>query len=475
MEHRVIVTGHSGVHKTRAIARLAEHIFRNDSQWKELKGDQVKDKRIQRQTELFAWVEAEASLKKKTDIFRGNFLYANDPKTRFNEWVTSLETAISELSESSALCKVLILNASFYSQSQFFSPLFWSFRSPRDAWKLLAKFAPTQFINFYDNIYFAREEIREPYRFSLPEILHWRNVELFITDMLASRLIPYAKRTRARERCQNAALDNYYPFERSVYFALGHPAETLHKLIFDSKCHRIYLSFPISEPKRQYKASPAKGMALMDQIDEFRTYMSKHFVAFDPLTIDELPLQFALRKAKKNQKVISVDTSEQTRQIWPNTYKSALCGIRPNTKIRCQRDELEIISSGKPTIRDITGGPYASELDYQVASRDFRLIDQSDGVIVYRPGLMKEAWDIGGTRAELGYASNKDRKKPVIVIHDLADGDLNKPPLTLDVDPNNVIRSKQKHEFDNPRKRQNAFKKAQEMMESRLKDFDWLN
>src|SRR5690242_19574204 len=113
--HRVVVTGHSGIHKSEAVQRLAQSIFSRDPQWKQLRGAALKQKRLEREGELFNWAEAEAGLKRKTDIFRGNFLYHHDPTTRYKHRLASLQDAMTTLARSKAETKCLILNASFYS------------------------------------------------------------------------------------------------------------------------------------------------------------------------------------------------------------------------------------------------------------------------------------------------------------------------------------------------------------------------
>jgi hypothetical protein len=55
---------------------------------------------------------------------------------------------------------------------------------------------------------------------------------------------------------------------------------------------RIYLSYPISKPIKAWR--DRSDRSLVDQINHFRHFFSKEAVAFDPITINERPIQIAL-------------------------------------------------------------------------------------------------------------------------------------------------------------------------------------
>jgi hypothetical protein len=78
------------------------------------------------------------------------------------------------------------------------------------------------------------------------------------------------------------------------------------------------------------------------------------------------------------------------------------------------------------------------EIDNQIARRDYRLIDQVDCVVIYRPTMRRPAgWNLGGTRLEYEYA--KRTQKPALVIRDEKDGPFEDPPFDTNVNPWDVL------------------------------------
>jgi nucleoside 2-deoxyribosyltransferase len=107
-----------------------------------------------------------------------------------------------------------------------------------------------------------------------------------------------------------------------------------------------------------------------------------------------------------------------------STYSETLSPNEGPDHIDLNLDELFEIAVRKVIcgLEGSTKSAPQSEIEHQITSRDYRLIDQADCVVVYRPTRGKDEWKIGGTLSEASYALM--RKKPVIVITDRIDGDL---------------------------------------------------
>jgi hypothetical protein len=224
------------------------------------------------------------------------------------------------------------------------------------------------------------------------------------------------------------------------------------------------MAYPISEPRRIQKKT--KSDDLMIQINEFRKHMQARFVAFDPVTIDERPLKlvwdrFVAKKkvaAKKARRaalykdVVSfLDGSQKLRlsesDLWPETsaaFGELLCGPEDefwkNVGATARReyvllaDEVRRVVEEKPAWQ---GSKKGGEVDNQIVRRDFRLIDQADCVVIYRPSMKKPSWPEGGTRSEYKYA--KDTGKPAVVIRDAADGAFDKLPFVTAINPYDIV------------------------------------
>jgi hypothetical protein len=145
---------------------------------------------------------------------------------------------------------------------------------------------------------------------------------------------------------------------------------------------------------------------MIDEINTFKKELSKHFTVFDPATIDELPLEIS-GSGRRN---ISLTADDH----WPVQRKDTLCQ-ETRSDITVRASEVREISKGKKNER--------SELRRNVHMRDYRLIDQSDFVAIYRPTYGGRPDWSGGTYHEARYAS-KTLKHLIIIQDPSVDGDL---------------------------------------------------
>lgn len=446
----VVFTGHTGLEKRRVLDRLCEFIYSKDPDWCDLKDIPNQSFRETREKELAQVYGAE-------DILDSTFL-TRPARDQQDLWRTTFLKALNRWKYEQPRPKFafLSLHLTLQSHSQFFSPLAW--RIPPDFEDTLVKhlsedFRPRHCITLIDDVYTVQRRIREHgYNFRLIELLRWRNVEMMMTDLLAQHVIPNECRIEDRER---------YPFEHSPVIAVRHPTSMLHSFLLAPEIPRIYASYPISEPRRI--AEKTGSNAPIQEINRFRSALHEKFTVFDPLSIDERPMQILMSKAPKFEEAnlrsvidealsksgkegidlapelersikahVGVNQSDEivlrAANMWPGIECETLSGDDP-TDARLSLNEVEEIAT------EI--GEEGSEIDRQIRSRDYRMIDQADYIIVYRPTYCRKEWS-GGTYHEVLYARAVG-KRSIIIRDPESDGPLADPPFGLDLPPRDVF------------------------------------
>jgi len=162
---------------------------------------------------------------------------------------------------------------------------------------------------------------------TLKDIMVWREEELLATEIIANITRGYG---------------HFYMVSRGRKTLTTH---TLFGLMFEPQKKRVYLSFPMSHV-----------MDLPDtlqEIQDFKQMIGRHFVCFDPADVDEFVLHTqALKAMEAGQTTVQVQAADG-----PLILKTT--------------DVAQI--SG-----DILG---------QIYARDFKMIDQSDMIISFVPEL----------------------------------------------------------------------------------------
>jgi hypothetical protein len=279
-----------------------------------------------------------------------------------------------------------------------FTALSWPSPSDNNAPSLLISFLrrlkPDIIVNLIDDIHVVQRRIKlgvHGYRLRLRELIKWREFETSIADYCANEII------RGRKSNNDFAEDR---FERSPIFAIQHQQTALARYIFNPDCVRVYASYPISSVRKQ--RSKADVFALMGEVNDFVAALSSRFVVFNPTTIDEVPLNklydrvsAAHRKSKtRTPKSVSLPKSHR----WPVPGDNKLSSEKIVDDMQLSWADLQDVSlpdDSDPEARTIIGR--------QVVARDFRLIDQADCVVIYRPTARAKTWS-RGTRNEYDYA-----------------------------------------------------------------------
>lgn len=397
---RVVFTGHAGTSKQQVVERFTDFVRAK------LESNGV--------TRTVGFADAEALLKPI-----GSFLGLDRPIQQ-QRWARSVRRQVQSLQ--GVDYAFLSLHLSYRSYSRFFSPVSWRASAlaaavghPTETLLDLigTGFQPDYFVCLIDDIHVARQRIatgKEGIHLRLSELLAWRNFEALLTDFLAQETI--LGRGTVNDSPEA-------PFDRSPMVANRHPQEMLFRYLFEPTRLRIYASFPIT--RTRYRDDSRA------EIDDFRYALHSQFCVFDPVTIDELPLTSLLGPEKKGgrrappsgavrRRPATLDLPASAR--WPLDVKNTLSG----QEIRAVEDlSLEEIQE----ITRRTDGRDRTELAQSVQDRDYRLIDQSDCVVVYRPqyslGLAPTDKSYqaptGGTAAEIHYALSI-AGKPVYIIHD---------------------------------------------------------
>jgi hypothetical protein len=303
-------------------------------------------------------------------------------------------------------------------------------------------------VNLIDNIHTIRHSLGSPLH-RLNQLITWRDLEQMASELLTGKLFP----------------------DESVYrnckvVSVNHSLSTFADLILDPSKPEIYTAYPISKIRHIYRlqnkfsnASRDEALRMMEvyrgvgasqdgdvlllrnllstysgrtlsevkhdlliQNDEFRRFFSQEFVAYDPSTIDEIPL---LAKAEVPGTGNTIRITED--DFWPYVCepekrlagRDAFRDARDLGGIEIDVEEIKELSVAR--ISDYN--TRWSTIRRQVRSRDFRLIDQSLGLVAYRPTL-------GGRWSE-GVFSEIDHvyrhlRRPFFVIKDRNDGPLDR-------------------------------------------------
>jgi adenylate kinase len=150
------------------------------------------------------------------------------------------------------------------------------------------------------------------------------------------------------------------------------PSDTILKLMFCPNLRKAYLSFPITKVRDKPE--------IVEKIQAFRNLMAAKLIVFDPYTIQEKRLTVLAHEAsQRGEEAIEVET----------------CGEKKNFKTS------DILAIEK-------------DIDGQIISRDFKLIDQSDIIVAFIPDVKGEPDISAGVQSEIQYGHDLPREVYVI-------------------------------------------------------------
>lgn len=170
-----------------------------------------------------------------------------------------------------------------------------------------------------------------------------------------------------------------------------------------------------------------------EEIDNFRYALHEKFSVFDPVTIDDRVLQNPFESEKKRQEVRGKKWyTVRPRERWYIPAEKTLCGEDtkgiPKISIHDMREVAVPAHSGEK-----------SAIDRQITTRDLRLIDQADVIVIYRPQYGGKGWS-GGTLVESNYAQRTGKR--VFLIHDpVGDKKFKTKGLDTELQPHELLNS----------------------------------
>ncbi len=185
------------------------------------------------------------------------------------------------------------------------------------------------YVTLVDSVDAIHERLEREHviRHHLKDLLVWREEEILATEVVAGMIRNHG--------C-------FYILNR------GNPetaALMLYRLMFEPHRKKIYPSFPMTHVMDMPE--------VLDELQGFRRTLTEHFVTFDPGDLDEKWLLYEATLAKnENRSEFTVEVNG--REL---SFKA--------------REVLDV----------------AGDIDGQIYSRDFKLIDQSDMIVSYIPEL----------------------------------------------------------------------------------------
>lgn len=282
------------------------------------------------------------------------FLNSDDAKLKLQtietnySWIAKkIDTIPSETTDI-----FLNMHLSYFKNSEFYPPFV-----PLYFNQIFTKFPESEvrIITLIDDIFSIWQKIKDREssgflntQLTLREILAWRSLESLRAEELKQHVMISEEGTRR--------ISNYV-------VSIRHPFETFYNLIFEQNPNRIYLSFPITETR--------KNKQDIADVNSFRKTMytvgsKNNVVIFDPVAIDELAMSEPLEKAK-NESSELVTIKQEHR--WPLENSNSLAD-EVKWPITIPSDQVE------DAIKDINN---------QIATRDYTLVDTSIFLCVYRP------------------------------------------------------------------------------------------
>jgi hypothetical protein len=166
-----------------------------------------------------------------------------------------------------------------------------------------------------------------PVNHSLKDLLVWREEEVLGTELMCSGV---------------GQGGEYYCVSRGEGEGT---VETFYRLMFERETEKVYLSFPMTHVMG--------NKAVMCELSEFRSRMKERFICFDPGDLEEACLPYLADEA--------IGRGEE------------------KVKLGALGQEFEVEARELKSIE--------SDINSQIYTRDFALIDQSDMIVSYVPAL----------------------------------------------------------------------------------------
>jgi hypothetical protein len=270
-----------------------------------------------------------------------------------------------------------------------------------------ATLKPTHIVTLIDDIYdvWWRTQIRAGGHASvgmptLEHLIQARRTDLVIADQVAHACNPPAQH---------------------LLISASHPCSTLWNWLYGQSPKVVYLSFPISQPRRLERQGDDTGLS---EVNAFlgeayrRQALNENLVFICPLGIDELPLRQALKAAENGENVVEIKNrkGEIIYDEDPDTGDDVpRLGLTfERDRVRWNLDSLwpvaERLSPGPPSLAQrsplllselrVANGIIFSDVGW----RDYRLVEQARFLAVLNPRFRGSRAVSRGVINEIEYA-----------------------------------------------------------------------
>ncbi len=297
----------------------------------------------------------------------------------------------------------------YHQQSREFVPLV-------DADLLAREFKPDVIVTLIDDVEHMFKRLREPGQMyanhhyegfggvvqacrDLSQLVHWRASETAFAKSFA----------RPIEECDHFLL------------AVKHPVSTLEALLFEPDRPRAYLSHAISEPRRKLgEGDSALFDAFCEELEQASAILRTRGVLFEPTAIDEFRFRSFTCKDSQGEpgprislptmtdrwpllargddllwshvaddnpvdpeghfKAKQLDDFEARKRTMDKADSRPLQGWWSRKKARAEMAKLVEVENATQLVRSLVG-----EIGRSVTSRDLKLVEQADHLIVVRP------------------------------------------------------------------------------------------
>lgn len=369
---RILVFGPTGVQKDHALANLQHWLITNKYQTRRLRIIDFDSEYIRPDAENYS-----------------RYLDRNDEQDQRADWRKAWDRLIRDTHEEPEDI-ILALHGTV-------TRPFYGVRAPVSI-SAIREFNPTHIVTLIDDVYGMRFHTHNraadhPHvgDLTLEQLVAARRAEILVADIVASHI----------DR----------PI-RNFVLAVRHPARTLAHLLFSPEApKRVYLSFPISQPRRMLAHGDSTGR---DAVNEFlrQAYalerQNPNSVCFCPLTIDELPLLDALT----DELVAKLRRDDEY-----DLTVSFRLGARWNVSDFLGTDEL-LTNDSLPETIELSARELFEVfglINADVRIRDYRLTRQVSSVAVFSP-VMAPGKIARGVDAEI--ASARDQRIEVNIFQD---------------------------------------------------------
>jgi hypothetical protein len=211
---------------------------------------------------------------------------------------------------------------------------------------------------------------------TLAQLLIGRRHEILIGDIIAN------------------FLEDEFGLPRKPHYviALRHSVETLGRLLYGNSIKRVYVSFPISMPRKRQKQDDCNAIneinGMLQKALEFQKN-HKNLVLFLPVTLDEMLLANLAASITK-------DSGDNDMVALKLTQRWQIPEVLGKT-LRNEEALPRVLEIPAGQLREIAG-----LINDEILTHDFRMIDQSKKMLVLSQYCEKEK--SSGVSAEIDYA-----------------------------------------------------------------------